>query len=89
MHMPRHQRGDVGTRLRCQPAGSCQLQQLVDPIVEAGDLGQRLGRLAASRRIAAVGDQFEADRDCGQRRSKLVAGVRAELAFGCLSSATR
>jgi hypothetical protein len=81
VHVSRHQRGHIGTHLRSETTGARQLQQLVDPIVEAGNLRQGLRRLAAGGGVAAVGDQFEADRDRRERRAQLVAGVRAELAF--------
>ena len=80
--MPPDQRGNIGPRLRRDAAGACQLQQLVDAIVEPGNLGQGLRRLTPRDGIGAVGDQLQADRDGGQRRTELMARVRAELPFG-------
>ena len=50
LNVPSDKSGDVGAGLRRHPAGAGQLEQLVDAIVETGNLGESFRRFAASSR---------------------------------------
>ena len=73
---------DIDTGLRGHPTGAGQREQLVDAVVETGNLGEGFCRLPPSSGIRTVADQLQADGDGGERRSQLMTGVGAELTLG-------